>query len=632
MAYTPPNPNGQATSANSSPVVIASDQSAVSMIHAGELFVTSTGNSSTTQLAAAGVFTGAIESVLNVPQAQIMVTSDQPLSIQVIQYIDGGGVHLTDSDTFTITGGSTFNKTFTLPGNFIQIKVTNTGASTTTTFDLQTTYGDLPVAPPTTGQFPKAKSISVALASDQGTLPVQDSAAETSLSTIATDVAPLVASAAGGYVRQDSNATIAKETGGNLATIAGAVSGAKMQDNIAQVGGSTFALGQQASTASLPVVISSDGGDLVITGQSGQVNTINNIIPATASATATTVTGYKSASIQINSTGAGGTYIFEGSNDNSTFFPIPVQAIATTGAGSASGAMTVSAVTASATNTLYVFPINFTYLRVRIASTITGGLQAFTRLSNTPFTTAVQSISQSNSAYIQAATYSQPPTTPVSALSWSGAGAGTATTSFTPSAVQSGSMVGQISITAIGASSSVDVTLQESTDNGVSYRNIYQFPRLTATGTVSSPPLPYRTSKYRLSATIAGASPAVTGTVFFTVANTPANTNTRQIFDRTITLTSTGPSTVTLPVENTGNNVMMSILLPAATTAPTLQMQGSDDNGATWYNIGSTLAAVASATTPVTLTINNVNTALLRANVTAAGTGITTGFVLLRSW
>jgi hypothetical protein len=40
MAYIPPNPNGQATSSNSAPVVIASDQSMVSAtqatLHAGE--------------------------------------------------------------------------------------------------------------------------------------------------------------------------------------------------------------------------------------------------------------------------------------------------------------------------------------------------------------------------------------------------------------------------------------------------------------------------------------------------------------------------------------------------------------------------------------------------------------------
>lgn len=42
----------------------------------------------------------------------------------------------------------------------------------------------------------------------------------TSLASVKTNTDPLVASGAGGYVRQDSTATIAKETGGNLATIA----------------------------------------------------------------------------------------------------------------------------------------------------------------------------------------------------------------------------------------------------------------------------------------------------------------------------------------------------------------------------------------------------------------------------
>lgn len=39
------------------------------------------------------------------------------------------------------------------------------------------------------------------------------------LSTINTNTAPLIVAAAGGYVRQDSTATIAKESGGNLATL-----------------------------------------------------------------------------------------------------------------------------------------------------------------------------------------------------------------------------------------------------------------------------------------------------------------------------------------------------------------------------------------------------------------------------
>ena len=48
-----------------------------------------------------------------------------------------------------------------------------------------------------------------------------------------------------GYVRQDSTGTIAKETGGNLATIAGAVTSSVMQDNVDQWGGTAVTAAQQ---------------------------------------------------------------------------------------------------------------------------------------------------------------------------------------------------------------------------------------------------------------------------------------------------------------------------------------------------------------------------------------------------
>src|SRR5476651_385587 len=48
MAYIPPNPNGQATSANSAPVVVASDQSAIP-VSAASLPLPSTAATSTKQ-------------------------------------------------------------------------------------------------------------------------------------------------------------------------------------------------------------------------------------------------------------------------------------------------------------------------------------------------------------------------------------------------------------------------------------------------------------------------------------------------------------------------------------------------------------------------------------------------------
>jgi hypothetical protein len=52
-----------------------------------------------------------------------------------------------------------------------------------------------------------------------GELRVRDDDVASDVDTINTNTVPLVTSGGGGYIRQDSTATIAKETGGNLATI-----------------------------------------------------------------------------------------------------------------------------------------------------------------------------------------------------------------------------------------------------------------------------------------------------------------------------------------------------------------------------------------------------------------------------
>jgi hypothetical protein len=68
------------------------------------------------------------------------------------------------------------------------------------------------------------------------------------------------------------------------------------------------------------------------------------------------------------------------------------------------------------------------------------------------------------------------------------------------------------------------------------------------------------------------------------------------------------------------------------TTAPALQIQGSDDNGVNWYSIGTPLTAVASSS--VTVTVNNVHSERIRAIVSTVGVGATLGAggVLLKAF
>lgn len=168
---------------------------------------------------------------------------------------------------------------------------------------------------------------------------------------------------------------------------------------IASVGATTIAAGQSAAAASVPVTLSNENvQDLYFTGQSAQTATVNNIIPASSGATATDATGYRSGSIQVVSTGTGGTFIFEGSNDNSSFITIPVynQAVV-------SGASIIAAITATNSQLIYTFPINFRYLRLRIATTITGGsIQAFTKLSQSSWAPFLQLTSSPVTANVNA--------------------------------------------------------------------------------------------------------------------------------------------------------------------------------------------------------------------------------------
>ena len=140
--------------------------------------------------------------------------------------------------------------------------------------------------------------------------------------------------------------------------------------------------------------------DLNIDGQSAQTAVVNNILPVTAGSAATDANSYRSAMVQVVSTGTGGTYIFEGSNDNVNFQTIPVynQLILT-------GTPITAAITATASQIGYVFAVNFRYIRLRIATTITGGsIRAFSKFMRTPFSPAINQIAQNTAGNLNTTT------------------------------------------------------------------------------------------------------------------------------------------------------------------------------------------------------------------------------------
>lgn len=286
---------GQAAMAASSPVVLASNQSDVPARLNAYNYPVSTANSSTAQLAAGASFTGGIESAQDQPSLSILLTSDQPMTVTVRQFIDLAGTFAAPDIVFYVRAGTGFARSLTINGNYVRVIAQNTGASTTTTFNLNCAFGAL-------GDADSA-----------GTMPV----------------------------------------------------------------------------AELP---------LVLTGASAQTATVNNILEPTAGANGTIVSGYRGASIQVVSTGTGGTFIFEQSNDGTNWVALPVF-----NAALVTGVPITAAITATASQIIYTFPIRGNFLRLRIATTITGGsIQAFTRLSSDAWTPAVNLVASNTAANLNA--------------------------------------------------------------------------------------------------------------------------------------------------------------------------------------------------------------------------------------
>lgn len=138
----------------------ATDSGYLANTSAAASFVSSTNNSSTVQLAANATFTGTADNVLNVQSTQILITSDQPGTLTFNQYIDSGLTRLIAQDVYYVAANVPFSQNILLPGNYFNVVFKNTGTATTTTLNINTTYGPLPV---------QVRSVTNALPSGTGT-------------------------------------------------------------------------------------------------------------------------------------------------------------------------------------------------------------------------------------------------------------------------------------------------------------------------------------------------------------------------------------------------------------------------------------------------------------------------------
>jgi hypothetical protein len=187
-----------------------------------------------------------------------------------------------------------------------------------------------------------------------------------------------------------------------------------------------------------------------------------------------------------------------------------------------------------------------------------------------------------------------------------------------------------IAVTAAsGAGATLDVGIEESDDSGTNWFRVYDFPRITGAGAVHrSPKLPLTGNRIRYTQTVGGTSPSFTRVVN-RLQSTDAIKPFRQLIDRSIVLTTLNSTTPSLIVAQC-ENVQMVVNIGTATTPPALQLEGSDDNGVTWYALGAPLTAVASAT--VQVTVPDTSPGLIRARVSTAGATVVAGSITLKGY
>ncbi len=104
-------------------------------------YIPAPGNTTTTQLAASATFNGTIDQIVNEQVVSINMTSDQNITLTIHQYIDAAGTYELPTIAVNVPANTGFNQSYLINGNYTKITALNTGASTTTTFNLNTYYG-----------------------------------------------------------------------------------------------------------------------------------------------------------------------------------------------------------------------------------------------------------------------------------------------------------------------------------------------------------------------------------------------------------------------------------------------------------------------------------------------------------
>jgi hypothetical protein len=320
--------------------------------------------------------------------------------------------------------------------------------------------------------------------------------------------------------------------------------------------------------------------------------------------------------VQTISVGTGGVLIAEWSTNNTNWVTALLLSTSTGASTSAPGT--------SSTASSLVSPVYHRYFRIRLSTGTSAGTTAINVATtpDCPFSASVQNVVLGTGGITGQAVATVGSDATSAAITST-----TSSAAVTPASGLSYHVFVNISATS-GTGQTLDIAIEESDDTAATWFKVYDFPRITGTGQYRSPRLPLSGNRVRYVQTVGGSAPSFTRTISRFQHNYAAPA-VRQLIDRAVSLTTGDAATPSIQAQDC-RSVQLVVNIGAATTAPALQIEGSDDRGASWYAIGSPLTAVASST--VQTTVADVNSQLVRARVSTAGSAVTAGYVLVKGF
>ena len=203
--------------------------------------------------------------------------------------------------------------------------------------------------------------------------------------------------------------------------------------------------------------------------------------------------------------------------------------------------------------------------------------------------------------------------------------------SITPAFAYGGAASFNVAVTAFsGTTPTLDIGIEESDDTGTNWYRIYDFPRITASGSYRSPVLPLSGNRIRYVRTVGGTSPSFTMSLYRQMHYGVSPKNYRQRYDRTIAIGTVATAGSTLLTNGAKNLMLTGMVSAVGTTSAVVVLQGLVEQ--TWVEITGASITLSAAGTPISAVVTNLPFEAVRLYVKTAGVGQTLAFLHVKAY